>query len=52
MEGMTNIKNKIRFCKKEMLCPCALFGAVFLLAINFVLTTLNNNFSYQNNSIL
>ena len=52
MEGMANIKNKIKFCKKEMFCSDALFSAVFLLAINFVLTTLNNNFNYQNNSIL
>ncbi len=44
---MINIKNKIKFYKKEMFYSDAVFGAVFLLAINFVSIILNNNFNRQ-----
>ena len=52
MEGKMKIKNRIRFFRIEIFCSDALFSAAFLLAINFVSTTLNNNFNYQSSSIL
>jgi len=52
MAGGLKEKHKFTFnCKLENIGNAIVFCRVFLMGINFVLTTLNNNFNQQNSSV-